>query len=55
MSFIVSANAPEFALHHCFVDKIWHDWQAKTVKFVEQAPNSVIDEVTAKLKPLIVP
>ena len=24
-----SANAPEFFLHHCFIDKIWADWQEK--------------------------
>ena len=22
-----SANAPEFFLHHCFIDKIWANWQ----------------------------
>ena len=25
----LSANAPEFLLHHAFVDKIWADWQKK--------------------------
>lgn len=25
-----SANAPEFFLHHCFIDKIWADWQEKS-------------------------
>ncbi|XP_066919000.1 uncharacterized protein [Clytia hemisphaerica] len=30
MSFVTSANVPEFNLHHCFVDKIWHDWQKKS-------------------------
>ena len=26
-----SANAPEFFLHHNFVDKMWADWQSKSV------------------------
>ena len=25
-----SASAPEFFLHHAFVDKIWDDWQKKS-------------------------
>ena len=25
-----SANAPEFFLHHGFIDKIWADWQNKS-------------------------
>ena len=25
-----SANAPEFFIHHAFIDKIWADWQAKS-------------------------
>ena len=25
-----SANAPEFFLHHGFIDKIWADWQKKS-------------------------
>lgn len=25
-----SANAPEFFLHHTFIDKIWADWQEKS-------------------------
>ena len=25
-----SAAAPEFALHHCFMDKIWTDWQRRS-------------------------
>lgn len=25
-----SANAPEFFLHHAFIDKIWADWQEKS-------------------------
>lgn len=24
-----SANAPEFLLHHGFIDKIWFEWQEK--------------------------
>ena len=30
MCSIDSANAPEFFLHHGYVDKIWHDWQLKS-------------------------
>ncbi len=30
MCSIDSANAPEFFLHHGFIDKIWWDWQKKT-------------------------
>ncbi len=28
MSLMTSPNDPVFFLHHCFVDKIWTDWQA---------------------------
>ena len=27
-----SAVAPEFALHHAFVDKLWMDWQLKSTQ-----------------------
>jgi tyrosinase len=27
MATMVSPNDPIFWLHHCFIDKIWHDWQ----------------------------
>lgn len=30
MCSIHSANAPEFFLHHCYIDKIWEDWQQKS-------------------------
>lgn len=30
-----SANAPEFFLHHCFIDKIWADWQEKSAQHLE--------------------
>lgn len=30
-----SANAPEFFLHHAFIDKIWADWQAKSNDHME--------------------
>lgn len=30
-----SANAPEFFLHHAFIDKIWADWQEKSVGHLE--------------------
>ena len=29
------------------------DWRARNIKFIEQAPASVINEICAKLKPLI--
>lgn len=29
----LSANAPEFLLHHGFVDKIWSDWQKKGTNY----------------------
>jgi tyrosinase len=27
MATMVSPNDPIFWLHHCFIDKLWHDWQ----------------------------
>ena len=27
-----SANAPEFLLHHAFIDKVWADWQKKSTR-----------------------
>jgi hypothetical protein len=30
MCSVHSANAPEFFLHHSYVDKIWEDWQRKS-------------------------
>ncbi len=29
---MTSPNDPVFFLHHCFVDKVWADWQAAQVK-----------------------
>ena len=29
----LSPNDPAFYLHHCFVDKFWHDWQAQNPTF----------------------
>lgn len=29
----LSANAPEFLLHHAFIDKIWNDWQKKETRY----------------------
>ena len=29
------------------------DWKTRKIKFIEQAPTTVIDEICAKLKPLI--
>ena len=35
MRFVQQAsNAPEFFLHHGFVDKIWADWQEKGIEFL---------------------
>ena len=31
MCTIDSANAPEFFMHHGFIDKIWHDYQKKSI------------------------
>ena len=31
MCTIDSANAPEFFMHHGFIDKIWHDYQKKSL------------------------
>ena len=36
MSGLLSSNAPEFFLHHGFVDKIWGDWQEKGVEFLQR-------------------
>ena len=33
MSDLASPNAPEFFLHHGFIDKIWGDWQEKGISF----------------------
>ena len=33
MSSRESSNAPEFFLHHGFIDKIWADWQEKGITF----------------------
>lgn len=30
-----SANAPEFFLHHAFIDKIWADWQEKSTDHMD--------------------
>ncbi|CAH3192675.1 unnamed protein product, partial [Porites evermanni] len=30
-----SANAPEFFLHHAFIDKIWADWQEKGTEHMD--------------------
>ena len=30
-----SANAPEFFIHHVFIDKIWADWQGKSTAHLE--------------------
>ena len=29
----LSANAPEFLLHHAFTDKLWSDWQKKGTRY----------------------
>ena len=29
----LSANAPEFLLHHAFTDKLWSDWQKKETRY----------------------
>lgn len=31
---VASSNAPEFFLHHGFVDKIWRDWQLKGLSYL---------------------
>ena len=35
MSGVLASNAPEFFLHHGFIDKIWGDWQDKGVEFLQ--------------------
>ena len=35
MRSVLSSNAPEFFLHHGFIDKIWGDWQEKGVEFLQ--------------------
>ena len=37
MCTVDSANAPEFFLHHGFIDKIWADWQNKGPGYKNQA------------------
>lgn len=36
MTPMTSPNDPVFFLHHCFIDKIWADWQAKWKNVVKQ-------------------
>lgn len=37
---ITSPNDPIFFLHHCFVDKLWADWQARHPNAEQFPPNS---------------
>ena len=32
MCSVAAANAPEFFLHHAFIDKIWANWQEYSVE-----------------------
>ena len=45
MRFHNSANAPEFFLHHAFVDKIWADWQEKSTSHLHAYFNNQSDDV----------
>lgn len=42
-----AANAPEFFLHHAFLDSIWYRWQTKSVKckdaYYKNRPIRLID------------
>lgn len=35
-----SPNDPVFWMHHCFVDKLWADWQARNPQAAKYLPNS---------------
>lgn len=39
-----SANAPEFFLHHAFIDKIWADWQEKSTSHMYAFFDSLPDD-----------
>lgn len=47
MSTDFAANAPEFFLHHAFLDNIWYRWQEKSPDcksaFYKGNPNKLID------------
>ena len=40
-----SANAPEFFLHHAFIDKIWADWQEKSTSHLYAYFNNQPDDI----------
>ena len=42
-----SAGAPEFLLHHGFIDKIWADWQKKSLANLNAFFPSINDIMTA--------
>jgi len=49
----LSANAPEFLLHHAFTDKLWADWQKKETRYKNAYFRGLIYlyGVTPRLKP----
>ena len=47
MSSLSSAGAPEFQLHHGFVDKIWGDWQKKSSTNLNAFFPGINDKMTA--------
>lgn len=49
----LSANAPEFLLHHGFVDKIWSDWQKKGASYKKAYFKGIINlyGISPRLRP----
>lgn len=46
MCTIDSANAPEFFMHHGFIDKIWYDYQKKSIT----NKNAFFPNITLRLR-----
>ncbi|XP_078384982.1 putative tyrosinase-like protein tyr-1 [Oculina patagonica] len=43
-----SANAPEFFLHHAFIDKIWADWQEKSTSHLQVYYPNLSEDITLR-------
>ena len=47
MCLVQSANAPEFFLHHGYIDKLWDDWQQKSLEHLNAHFPSVTTTLSA--------
>ncbi|WP_425541204.1 tyrosinase family oxidase copper chaperone [Streptomyces rimosus] len=52
MEFLASPNDPVFYLHHCFVDKIWADWQRRHPDVPHYLPLEPADGIPGLHTPL---